>query len=38
MQGTYKERGPPCLTEKMLAANREMSNIFLHLRQNIDIT
>jgi hypothetical protein len=27
----------PRLTEKMLAAKREMSNIFLHLRQNIDI-
>lgn len=28
----------PLTTEKMLSANREMSNIFLQTGQNIDIT
>lgn len=28
--GFFKERGLPELTKKMLSANRETSNIFLH--------
>jgi len=37
LNGANKERRAPCLTEKMLSAKGEMSNIFLHLCLNIDI-